>query len=457
MIKVVRIGPSTLLREESWSADLFCSDATLIFRGNYNVIELKKLGDCIEGWRVSTNEGTKEYDRRIESTPIYRQVNLKELSFDLDHQHWNSPVIEKKYCVQPGDVVINKILPLRASIATFRLPRHPVDGNCILIRGIKEPLNTWLAICLNQKPYEAYLLQRQGMSILARVGLKVLSQLYLPIPPMEDARILHHEIWDWNEQVLDNDQLRVRLIDEVESYVAQKLKETEVNFDDRPLNPGQFFPGKTIADSLVPNHVRLSYQLARLKQESGWISLSVLLDKKIATSRLSKSPEIGRYLRVRDIDRDLTFSLPEAESDWRSPYRVFNRPLTKGEVLISTFVTPSRVVFMDEMPSDQVYVTDSWERLRFRETPAAWALVLNTKVIRKQLAGMTIGSVQQYIRPENIPRLVVPDIDLDVRISWEEKLLRHHRKHRDLQQQRKLIDLEAQELFDRVHGVTKTK
>ena len=373
MIKVVRIDPSTLLREESWSADLFCSDATLIFRGNYNVIELKKLGDCIEGWRVSTNEATKKYDRRIESTPIYRQVNLKELSFDLDHQHWNSPVIEKKYCVQPGDVVINKILPLRASIATFRLPRHPVDGNCILIRGIKEPLNT------------------------------------------------------------------------------------EVNFDDRPLNPGQFFPSEAIADSLVPKHVRLSYQLARLKQESGWIVLNALLDKKISKSRLSKSPEIGRYLRVSDIDRDLTFSLPEAESDWRLPYRAFNRPLTKGEVLISTFVTLSRVVFMDEMPSDQVYVTDSWERLRFRETPAAWALVLNTKVIRKQLAGMTIGSVQQYIRPENIPRLVVPDIPLKVRASWEEKLLRHHRKHRDLQQQRKLIDLEAQELFDRVHGVTKTK
>ncbi len=453
MVKLARVEPRILHREDCWSAELFCSDAALIFRSNLDGITLNEIGECIEGWRVSTKEGTKDYDRRIELTPIYRQANLRKLNFDLEDQHWKSPEIERRWCVQPGDIVINKISPLRASFVTARLPRHPVDGNCILIRGITEPLNTWLAICLNQKSYEAYLLQRQGLSILARVGLKVLSQLHLPSPPLEEMRRLHQKIVDWNEQLLENDLLRVGLIAEVEDYIDKELEAAEVNFDDHPLNPGQFFPSDAIADSLVPDHVRLSDRLARLKQESGWIVLEKLLGKKIAKSRLSKSPETLRYLRLSDIERDLTFSLPETRSDWSSPYRLFARPLTQGEVLISNFIAPFKVVFLDETPSTTVYVTDSWERLRFKETPGAWALILNTEVVQTQLSGMAIGNAQQHIRPENIPRLVIPNVALEIRQHWEKRLLRLHKKHRELLQQRQLIDREAEALFNRVHGI----
>ncbi len=453
MVKLARVKPQILQTENCWGAELFCSDAALIFQSDTDRILLSEIGKCIEGWRVSTNKGTKDYDRRIETTPIYRQANLKKLNFDLEERHWKSPEIENQYCVRPGDLAVNKISPLRASIVTSRLPRHPIDGNCILIRGIEEPLSTWLAICLNQKPYEAYLLQRQGISILARVGLKVLSQLSIPYPPMEDIQKLHQKVWDWNEQVLENEQLMMKLIADVESYIEQELEDSAVSFHDRPLNPGQFFPASVIADSLLPDHVRLSDRLTSLKQELGWTNLENLLSKKIAKSRLSKFPETRRYLGLSDIDRDLTFSLPEAKANLRIPYRLFAKPLSQGEVLISNFIAPFKVVFLDETPSATVYVIDSWERLRFKETPGAWALVLNTKTVRKQLKGMAIGSIQQHIRPENIPRLVIPNVPLKERIPWEEKLLRHHRKHRELVKQRKLIDREIQALFNRVHGI----
>ena len=453
MVKLARVEPKVLQREDCWGAEFFCSDAALIFQSNTNSIFLSEKGKCIEGWRVSTNKGTKDYDRRIETTPIYRQANIKQLNFDLEDQYWNSPEIENKYCIQPGDVAINKISPLRASIATARLPRHPVDANCILIRGVKEPLNTWLAICLNQKPYEAYLLNRQGLSILARVGIKVLSQLHFPLPPPEEMGKLHQKIINWNEKLLENDSLRVNLIAEVEDYIDRKLETAGVDFEDCPLNPGRFFSSNAIADSLLPKHVRLSDRLTRLKQESGWIDLKMLLGKKIAKSRLSKSPGIGRYLRLSDIDRDLTFSLPEAEANLRSPNRVFAKPLTPGEVLVSNFIAPFKVVFLDETPSATVYVSDSWERLRFKETPGAWALFLNTRIVQAQLSGMAIGSVQQHIRPENIPRLVIPNVPLKTRREWEQKLLSLNVKHRKLLEERQSIDREAEALFNRVHGI----
>ena len=453
MVKLARVEPKILHQENYWGAELFCSDAALVFQRSINGIILREIGNCIEGWRVSTNKSARDYDRRIETTPIYRQANLKQLNFDLEDRHWKSPEIESQYCVRPGDLTINKISPLRASLATARLPRHPVDANCILIRGVKEPLNTWLAICLNQKPYEAYLLNRHGLSILARIGLKVLSQLYVPLPPLEEIQGLHQKIVDWNEQLLENDFKRVSLLAEVEDYIDKELEAADVYFNYAPLNPGQFFPSDAIADSLLPEHVRLSDRLTRLKRESGWIDLKTLLGKKIAKSRLSKSLETGRYLRLSDTDRDLTFSLPEAEANLRSPNRIFAKPLTQEEVLISNFIAPFKVVFSDESPSKTVYVSDSWERLRFKETPGAWALVLNTKMIQTQLSGMAIGSIQQHIRPENIPRLVIPNVPLKTRQKWEQKLLSLHKKHRELLEERRSIDREAKELFNRVHKI----
>ena len=453
MLKVARVKPTMLHQEDCWVAELFCGDAALILNNYIEGVTLQELGNCIEGWRVSTQKENQDYDHRIELTPIYRQAQLGCLSFNLEPEHWKEAIIEDKWCIQPGDVVINKLPPLRASIATSKLPRHPVDGNCILIRGIKKPLNTWTAICLNQKFYKAYLIERQGKSFFARVGLKGLSQLNIPLPPMNEALSLHQKIWDWNEQVLENDESRIRLIEKVNSYIFQELEDAEVNIDDYPLCPGKYFPASVIADSLAPSHVRISYQLSNLKNKLGWIELEKLLNKNTSRARLSDVPKIGFYLRLKDIDRDLTLSIPNAESDLQLRLRVFRQPLTQEEVLISTLVTNPRVVFVDEPPSENIYITDHWERLRFFETPGAWALVLNTKVIRTQLKEMAIGAILQFTRPENISRLVVPNIPLKVREHWENELLTHHKRHRELQQKRKLIDHEAKALFNRVHRI----
>ena len=90
MDKLARVEPRILQSEDCWGAELFCSDAALIFQSDKNGVPLSKKEKCIEGWRVSTNKGTKDYDLRIETTPIYRQANLKQLNFDLEDQHWKS-------------------------------------------------------------------------------------------------------------------------------------------------------------------------------------------------------------------------------------------------------------------------------------------------------------------------------------------------------------------------------
>jgi hypothetical protein len=449
-----RIHPHVLYQEDCWSAELFCTEAAKVFRVSCPRQAIAKVGQCFEGWRVSTQLGTDTYDSRIEQTPIYRQANLECMRFHLYREHWEKPTLEEQWCVQPEDIVINKIPPLRASIATTRLPRHPVDANCLLIRGVKFPYSVWVAICLNQKPYEAYLIQRQGASALPRVSLKGLSNLCIPLPPAADVNIIYAQVWDWNENALENNESLLRLVAEIEDYVAnekQKLNDTETT-SRRSLSTGRFFPSESIDDSLLPTHVQLSDRTQQLKRQLGWLLLEKLLCvDEISCGRLyNDASKRGYYLRLSDIDTDLTFSQPE-ESETVRPGRIFQQPLMNGEVLLSTLVTNPRVAFVDEIPSNKIYVTDHLQRLRFRETPGAWALVLNSTAIRAQLEGMGMGAVQQFTHFENILKLRLPDVPLQLRQRWEKLLLRHHQRKRDLDQQWAGIWSQAQALFNKVH------
>ena len=453
-----RIPPKILYQEDCWSADLYCKAAAQIFRGTFSRVAIREIGNCLEGWRVSTQSGTDTYDRRIEKTRIYRQANLDCMKFRLDAEDWEKPTIEEEWCVQPGDVVLNKIPPLRAAVATSRLPRHPVDANCILIKAVKPPFGVWVAFCLNQKPYEAYLLHRQSAAILPRVSLKVLSNLHIPLPSVAEASLLHGQMWEWNDNILENNESLRRLIADVEAYVAneqQQLDESEAGFN-QSLSTGQFFPAESIDDSLLPTHVKLSHQMRLLKDQLGWLSLENLLSEdEISRSRLyGDVPEQGRYLRLSDIGTDLSFSQPEEIETAPAPWRIFRQPLTSGEVLLSILVTSPRVAFIDQAPTNKIYVTDHLERLRFRETSGAWALVLNTTAIRTQLQGMAMGTVQQFTHPGNIPKLKVPDVPLALRQHWEKLLLLHHQRQRELDEQWQNIWNSAQTLFNKVHQIS---
>lgn len=453
------VSPHILHQQGHWSADLFCGSAAKIFRGDRLRVTIRDLGSCFEGWRVSTQPGASGYDPRIAETPIFRQANLGCLSFRLDTEHWNAPTIEEMWCVQPGDVVLNKIPPLRAALATLRLPRHPIDGNCILIRGIKDPYGAWVALCLNQEPYAAYLTQRMGAAVLPRVSLKALSELGIPLPTASEVNGVSAEIWEWNEATLDNTEFLMRLVAEAEEYVAEEAAQLDDNSAtglQQSLSTGSFFPAESINDSWLPRHVELSHRQRRLERRLGWLPLEQLLSNVgVSRDRLTNIPERGRYLRLSDVNLDLSITEPEEEEAVRWSARVFCKPLTSSEVLLSTLVTNPRVAFVDEAPTSTIYVTDHWERLLFRETPGAWALVLNTTAVRSQLLGMAMGTVQQFTHPASIRCLRVPNVPLSTRQRWDLHLYRHHQRKRELDAQWRSLFCRAQRLFENVHTQTK--
>ncbi|MCM1984766.1 restriction endonuclease subunit S [Lyngbya confervoides] len=460
--RVKQIPPTLLEQEAVWGADLYCGPAAQILLGQGLRKTLKELGGhCFEGWRVSTNPEASDYDDRVEHTPLYRQGNLEPMRFSLEAEHWQSPsvkVASEAWCVQPGDVVLNKLVPMRAVLVTDRTYRHPVDANCLLVRGLNRVTSAWVAFCLNQAPYEAYLTQHQGQAFLPRVSLRELRQLRLP-PPPEAMRRLGETFWSLNDALLEIEELMMRCMEGVEASIQTNLQtlEAEGSFNRSDLGTGRFLPAEAIEDSLLPNHVENAYWRRQLRRQLQWRSLNQISQNfGVSRERLNQTSEDIPYLRLGDVGQDLMVDHVQPAPVTQAT-RVFKQPLGSGEVLLSTFAANSRVVFVDSGLEETIYATDHWERLRFPDTPAGWALVLNSQPIREQLEGLAMGTVQQFIYADRLQKLLLPPVPLEQRRAWEQVVLTHHQRKRELHQKWEGLWQETQQLFDEVHAFSKDR
>lgn len=446
------VSPDLLEQEDVWGADLFCGSAAQILFGKGIRKLLKQFGgNCLEGWRVSTNPSAEGYDSRIETTPVYRQGNLDPMRFKLEPSHWQTPQIEAEWCVQPGDVVLNKLLPIRAVLVTERTYRHPIDANCLLIRGLDRTTSAWVAFCLNQQPYEAYLTQHQGLAVLPRASLGELRQLRVPPPPAR-MRLLGEQFWQLNDALMETEEAIVRCMREVEEYIQEDFEQLKEQENVRSqMDTGCFLPAEAIEDSLLPNHVENAYWRRRLQRELDWVPISKLSIVGAGVhERLDRDVGEISYLRLNDIDRDLMVGVV-APAPVTQATRIFKEPLSQGEVLLSTFAANPKVVFVDRSLDDKIYVTDHWKRLRFLETPAAWAVILNAEPVREQLAGLAMGSIQQFIYADRLTQLMVPLVPLEQRRLWEQLVFTHHQRKRELNQKWYSLWDETLRLFNEVH------
>jgi len=425
-----------------WLPTYFSGASAAALRAGMTGRAMDELGSLVlEGWRVSESPQTRDYDSRALSVPIYRQANIGRLRLQLDARHWASPQIDGRWCVRPGDVVLNKLAPVRAAIVSPAAKRHPVDGNTLIVRDLPRPEAVWVALCLNHSGYERLLLLDSGG--LERVGLKALAALRIPPAPPE------------------MDGLSVRLRDALDAqtlaseaihYVRTEANEltNAVPGPARTLRGGEFFARDAVThESWLPSATALRAEQSALAEKLGWVAIGELASRDERT-RLTHVPEGGRALRLRDVGEDLFVASDEAREDL-IPSRTLARPAAPGDVLLSTLGSSSRAAYLDDdVPSD-TFPSDGWLRLRFRETPAAWALLLSTDAIRSQAARLAVGSVQQFVPPDALRSLRVPVPPREVRDRWQRAVERHHAQRRTQDRQWAALVKDLNAVFDAVH------
>jgi hypothetical protein len=162
--------------------------------------------------------------------------------------------------------------------------------------------------------------------------------------------------------------------------------------------------------------------------------------------------EGSKPLRLRDVGDDLFVPRPDdaTEADL-IPSRTLAKPLVHGEVLLSTLGSSFRVAYVDEDVPPDTFPVDGWARLRFKETPAAWALLLATDTLRSQAARLAVGTVQQFVTPEALRSLRVPVPPRELRERWQRAVERHHAQRRTLDRQWSVLMSEFLAVFAAVH------
>ena len=227
-----------------------------------------------------------------------------------------------------------------------------------------------------------------------------------------------------------------RFVASVHDYIATLLPQSDDNAAECRHNGSawhRFFPPSDIDDSLVPGHVAVNGYQRALRTEAGWIPLGHLISqRREPAERLATASGPMRTLQLADVSDSFILSTGATRNMAASNRRVYAQPLSKNDVLLSTLVTSPCVTFAGMHPATAVYPTDHWYRLCFRETPGAWALVLDSPAIHTQLARLAIGTVQQFAQPSTVRRLVLPNIPLETRIKWDGFLRRWQQRRRDL-------------------------
>lgn len=376
-------------------------------------------------------------------TPVYRQGNIGRLRLVLGEHHWEPPQIGGRWCVQPGDIVLNKLAPVRAAFVAPTARRHPVDGNSLIVRGLSRSAAVWVAVCLSHHGYEALLLTESG--VLRRAGVRALASLRVPPVPaqMEGLSARLRDALD--EQTLASEALhRIR----VEANEVASAAPTQAH----DLATGAFFTRDAVTnDSWLPSATALRAEQTVLEDEVGWLAIGELASFD-ARVRLARAHEAARVLRLSDVGDDLfVSSLDGAASSELIPSRTMATALVPGEVLLSTLGSSFRAAYVDDDVRPNTFPVDSWVRLRFRETPAAWALLLSTEPLRSQAARLAVGSVQQFVPPDALRSLRVPTPPREVRDRWQRAVERHHAHRRSLDRQWSALVSELSAVFDAVH------
>jgi hypothetical protein len=289
--------------------------------------------------------------------------------------------------------------------------------------------------------------------------MRALRELRLLFPPAETGN-LAEKTWGLIDGFLAQEENLHRVISEAQDRICPP--ETVRFWQERLASLNKLtwwrrIPTAVVRDSLVPGHSLFELLCHDLESELGWIPLDqCLAPKQPLRTRLSATDEMSaefnlRCLRISDVGTDLTLAQAPNKEKVAWPGRVYRQPLQNEEVLVSLLVSSPTVAYAGEIPPTDIFVTDHWERLLFRETPGAWAMILANPLVNIQLRLLAQGSARQFLSSGAVDRVVVPVPTREERLTWDRSLLKYQRNRLELESTWRSLWKEGATIFYRTH------
>ncbi|MBE9112116.1 hypothetical protein IQ273_22165 [Nodosilinea sp. LEGE 07298] len=379
-----------------------------------------------EGWRqvgdramVASSLRLYMLDADLQQMPLYRVPDLAGDTLEPPIEYWQKDSLEgipeklRLHQMQPGDVAITQLAPPRATWGTEATPRLPLADNWFMVRGLKEAEGFWLTQYLNHPAIQQRLANQVSGTLLPRLSARDIKGLSYPPVPEEAGDLAIR----WADLEADHFSA-LEALQKLQTELEEKITATLPDLPD--ARSPAFFSPELLDDVLLPGFAHLGRFQAELDL-LGWRPLKEWVQStRWGRGRLKgeDSPDL-RVLRLSDVNERFGFKLPEESAVNSRLSNLQAAPLEPGEVLLSTLGSAPKVVFnhppMTEPGLDgtdrphEIYLTDYWVRLK-SSWPGALALVLNTPVVKWQLAQSTIGVVQQMVSREALSQVRVPPL-----------------------------------------------
>jgi hypothetical protein len=406
--------PFPLLEAEgTWDPSVFLGEWVGVLGALPNGPGLGEVATVFEGERfLYENQGV----------PYLRASSV--LAFELFPEGVESSISYdcNEGSVRPGDVIVKRVAPVSAAVVVGGSPSLRVDGNLFVIRGLSEAGAWWIAFCLNYPSCADYLISKSGRGVLGRISLSILREWHPPQTPLAFSGLSRRLAELLSKRVFLSGQF-AGLESEVEAEVAERLNSDtsgQLEEDLVSVSWSSFFPAAALDESWLPVHVAGKHRSNSRRKGGEWKSIRrFLIPATPSRQRFLGIEEPIRMLRLGDISNIPV--VPDSLPDQVPPQanRVFATPLVADDVLLSTLGSRPRVVFTPAPLEQPVFPVDHWERLRFHSHAGAYVLILRTEPILEQLRTLATGTVQQFVRPDDIQQLQLPVLPDDTLARWD--------------------------------------
>lgn len=441
-----------VLAAPDWRPAFHFSGAAWLNERAHDWPPLGASGDCLDGWRVSMNPGSRAYDPLVEQAPVYRLRHVEPMDLRTEAEHWKSPLLAgQPFCVQPGDLVVRRVGSVAAALVSALHRRHPVDANLGIIRlkaqGPGQVL--WTAYCLNQPHYRDYLEASATVTDLVRVGLRALAEM--PIAPKPEGldTLAEHYADALNRYAQSFEQL-FRLRRQVSDWTLALLPDL-APFMDEGLTARRWtwFAPEDLGDQLSIATAEQRQAARTLAQTGLTAPLGRLAQISPREPRVTK-PQGCLALRIGDLDQHLGIA-EHLSSRTDLAWRTQTRALTQFDVLVSTFVGEPKVAFVPEPVGDCILPSEQLVTLCFHRAQGAYALLMESALVRAQWSRLATGQVQRFVPPGAVGQVVLPVPEQDLAETWHAALVDLMAKRRESRGRMEEVLAQVAQLYDAIH------
>ena len=387
----------------------------------------------------------------LEGERYYRMRHIADMRLNPESSQYATPVVSFESCVRPSDVVVRRVGSASAAYVSEFDRQHPIDANMAIVRGLNRYDALWLTYCLQQPLYVDYLENRIRKEEMVRVGLSQLKDMPLAPTPFEFNRLA--EGYFTCVEKLYFIQMSLRdLREQVSKWLSEFLDNASISWSESRVKTA-WFKFEDLSERLdfgYSEYSKVSHQL--LVNGGQYLAKLAVIEPKSE----QELPDKYQLLKIKDLKPNfrLSDSLTQIDSNSEEATklnRVKKRLVQQNDVLLSTFARESKVLWINENLPQDTLASEHLATLFFHQHAGAYTLLLETPLIKWQMAQLVSGSVQAFINLSDLAKVTFPPLTNELAKHWHNELDNILKKQSQALTEMEQIKKQMAQIYRRVH------